>query len=310
VYWVESQRFCIHTRLAPLPLSVVSSDDMAGPSFLGLRVLILESRREKEMASLVTSYGGQPVNAPSMREIPLESNTEALEFADRLERGEFDLVILLTGVGTKALLEVVEKVRGSRDRFVAALSRTKVVARGPKPLAVLRELQVSAWATVPEPNTWREVLATLDSKSNELPLQDARVAVQEYGASNPDLLDGLRARGASVTAVPVYQWALPEDLGPLSNGVRAIVAGDIDVVMFTTATQVNHLLQVADSMQQGDAVRVQLGRTVIASIGPTTSAELRERGIGIDLEPSHPKMGFLVRETAERAAEIVKTKRA
>lgn len=289
---------------------MVCSDDMAGPSFLGLRVLILESRREKEMASLVTSYGGQPVNAPSMREVPLESNTEALEFADRLERGEFDLVILLTGVGTKALLEVVQKVRGSRDTFVAALSRTKVVARGPKPLAVLRELQVGAWATVPEPNTWREVLATLDARSGELPLQGARVAVQEYGASNPDLLEGLRARGATVTAVPVYQWALPEDLGPLRNGVRAIVAGDIEVVMFTTATQVNHLLQVADSMQQGDAVRTQLGRTVIASIGPTTSAELRERGIEIDLEPSHPKMGFLVRETAERAAEIVKTKRA
>ena len=289
---------------------MVCSEDMAGPSFLGLRVLILESRREREMASLVTSYGGQPLTAPSMREIPLESNTEAVEFADRLVRGEFDLVILLTGVGTRALLDVVQKVRGSRDAFVAALSRTKVVARGPKPLAVLRELQVPAWATVPEPNTWREVLATLDARGAELPLQDARVAVQEYGASNPDLLDGLRGRGASVTAVPVYQWALPEDLGPLRDGIRAIVAGDIDVVMFTTATQVNHLLQVADSMQQGDAVRNQLGRTVIASIGPTTSAELRQQGIAIDLEPSHPKMGFLVRETAERAPEIVKTKRA
>ena len=164
---------------------------MSGPSFLGLRVLMLESRREREMASLVTSYGGRPITAPSMREIPLESNTEAVEFADWLVRGEFDLVILLTGVGTRALLDVVQKVRGSRDAFVAALSRTKVVARGPKPLAVLRELQVPAWATVPEPNTWREVLATLDARSGELPLQGARVAVQEYGASNPDLLAGL-----------------------------------------------------------------------------------------------------------------------
>ena len=113
-----------------------------------------------------------------------------------------------------------------------------------------------------------------------------------------------------MTAVPVYQWALPEDLGPLRDGIRAIVAGGVDVVMFTTATQVNHLLQVAGSMQLGDAVRENLARTVIASIGPTTSAELRQHGIGVDLEPSHPKMGFLVRETAERAAEIVKTKRA
>ena len=80
-----------------------------------------------------------------MREVPLESNTEALAFADALERGEFDLVILLTGVGTRALLATVERVRGSRDRFVEALRRTKVVARGPKPVAVLRELQVPVW---------------------------------------------------------------------------------------------------------------------------------------------------------------------
>ena len=282
---------------------------MAGPSFGGLRVLVLESRREREMTSLVTSYGGEPLAAPSMREVPLESNTQAVEFADRLDKDDFDLVVLLTGVGTRALLQVVERVRGSRDTFVAALSRTRVVARGPKPLAVLRELQVPAWAIVPEPNTWRELIAVLDDRAAELSLRGARVAVQEYGVSNHDLLSALRERGADVTAVPVYQWALPEDLGPLRRGISALASGDVDVVMFTTATQLNHLLQVAGSMQLEDRVRQALARCVVASIGPTTSAELRERGIGIDVEPSHPKMGFLVRETAEQAGAILKTKR-
>jgi uroporphyrinogen-III synthase len=244
-----------------------------------------------------------------MREVPLESNTEAIEFAERLGRDEFDLVILLTGVGTRALLEVVDRVRGSRDAFVAALARTRIVPRGPKPLAVLRELQIAPWAVVPEPNTWREVLATLDAKGAELPLDGRRVAVQEYGASNPDLLDGLRERGALVTRVPVYQWALPEDLGPLQDGIRAVTNGRVDVVMFTTATQANHLMEVAETMGLRDDVRAQLARTVVASIGPTTSEQLREHGIGIDLEPSHPKMGFLVREAAERAAELLQAKR-
>ncbi len=215
------------------------------PSFDNRRVLILESRRAKEMASIVSSYGGQPIAAPSMREVPLESNPEAIAFADALERDEFDLVILLTGVGTRALVAVVERVRGSRDSFVRALGRTKVVARGPKPVAALRELDVPVWVTAPEPNTWREVLSALDAKQHELSLDGRRVAVQEYGASNPDLLSGLETRGARVTRVPVYQWALPDDLGPLEAGVRAIVAGQIDVVLFTTATQVVHLLKVA-----------------------------------------------------------------
>jgi len=279
------------------------------PSFNDLRVLSLESRRAKEMASIISSYGGQPISAPSMREVPLDSNPDAIAFADALGRDEFELVILLTGVGTRALVAVVEQARGSRDAFVSALSRTKVLARGPKPVAVLRELALTPWLTAPEPNTWREVLASLDDKQREFPLAGKRVAVQEYGASNPDLLAGLETRGAQVTRVPVYQWALPEDLAPLEDAVRAIAAGDIDVALFTTATQVVHLLKVADSMGIRDAVRRGLAKCVVASIGPTTSEEMREQGIAPDLEPSHPKMGFLVREAAERAREILRAKR-
>lgn len=243
-----------------------------------------------------------------MREVPLESNTEALAFADALERGEYDLVILLTGVGTRALVAVVEGVRGSRDAFVGALRRTKVVARGPKPVAVLRELNVPVWLTAPEPNTWREVLASLDGRQRELPLRGSRVAVQEYGASNPDLLSGLEARGATITRVPVYQWALPEDLGPLESACRALAGGEVDVVLFTTATQVVHLLKVAQSMGLGEGVRAGLRKALVASIGPTTTEELQQQGIAPDLESSHPKMGFLVREAAERAADVLRTK--
>src|SRR5262245_16033271 len=255
------------------------------------------------MAAIVSSYGGQPVAAPSMKEVPLDSNPDAIAFADALERDEFELVILLTGVGTRALIAVVERVKGSRDAFLRALGRTKILARGPKPVAVLRELGVPVWLTAPEPNTWREVLSALDDKKQEFPLDGTRVAVQEYGASNPDLLAGLEARGARVTRVPVYQWALPDDLAPLEAAVRAIADGQIDVALFTTATQVVHLLKVADQMGMRDAVHSGLAKSVVASIGPTTSEEMREQGIEPDFEPTHPKMGFLVREAAERVGQ-------
>lgn len=261
------------------------------------------------MASLVTTYGGRPVEAPSMREVPLETNTEALAFADALVAGEYDLVILLTGVGTRALLQLVENVRGSSEPFVAALVATRIAARGPKPVAVLRELKITPWVVAPEPNTWRELLAALDQRRDEVPLRGLRVAVQEYGASNPSLLAGLAERGAEVTPVPVYQWALPEDLEPLQAGIRTLAAGDIDVVMFTTATQVVHLRQVAAAMGLERQMLDALMRTVVASIGPTTSEELREQGMTVDFEPSHPKMGFLVREAAERANALLSTKR-
>lgn len=274
------------------------------PSFNGLRVLALESRRAKEMAALITAHGGQPLVAPSMREVPLTSNREALAAADRVVAGEFGLVVLLTGVGTRAWLDVVGATRGSTEPFVAALRRARVAVRGPKPAGVLRELAVTPWVTAPEPNTWRELLAAIDARRDEFTPAGAAVAVQEYGESNPDLLAGLTARGAVVARVPVYRWALPEDLGPLEGAIGALAAGALDVTLFTTATQVTHLLEVARRLGLEDAVRDGLARTIVASIGPTTSEELRAQGLRVDMEPSHPKMGILVREAAERAPHL------
>lgn len=282
---------------------------VANPSFNGLRVLVLESRRARELGLIVTSYGGEPHVAPSMREVPLESNAEAIRFIDDLIAGEFDVVVLLTGVGTRLLLDIVQRVQGTKKRLVDALKETVVVARGPKPLAVMREVGVPVFLTAPEPNTWRELIAALDAKKSDLSLDGLAVAVQEYGASNPDLLAALEARGARVTAVPVYQWALPEDVAPLRRAVEQVAAGGLDVALFTTGTQVVHLLKVAEEMRQADAVRAGLRRMVVASIGPTTSEELRRQDIQVDLEPSHPKMGFLVREAAERALEMYRHKR-
>lgn len=282
---------------------------MAQPSFNGRRVLVLESRRARELGLIVTSYGGEPLVAPSMREVPIESNAEAVRFIDDLIAGEFDVVILLTGVGTRVLLDIVQRVQGTRKRLIEALKDTVVVCRGPKPLAVMREIDVPVFLTAPEPNTWRELLAALDERKSELSLDGLNVAVQEYGASNPDLLAGLESRGARVTPVPVYQWALPEDVEPLRKAARAVADGALDVVLFTTATQAVHLMKIAEELELADRVLAGLRRMVVGSIGPTTSEELRQRGIQIDLESSHPKMGFLVREAAERAADALRSKR-
>ena len=279
--------------------------------FTGLRVLALESRRAAELAKLISTYGGEPVVAPAMREVPLDSNTEALSFAEALLAGQFDMVIFLTGVGTRALLSVAE-TKHPRDAFLAALRRLKVVPRGPKPIAVLRELGITPALMVPEPNTWRELLEALDEAQKSLPyfhLKGARIALQEYGVSNPELIRGLGDRGAVVTRVPVYQWALPEDVAPLESAVRELAAGKIDAVLFTTGVQVAHLFHVARDMNLEQPMLQGLRWAVVASIGPTTSEELQEKGIPPDLEPSHPKMGFLVKETAERAGALLRRKR-
>src|ERR1700722_6755413 len=281
--------------------------DAPKKNFAGLRVLSLESRRGAEMAKLIASFGGEAIVAPSMREIPLETNTEALAFARALFAGGFDMVIFLTGVGTRALARVVETIF-PLDQYLAALRKVAVVARGPKPVAVLKEWNVPIAVTAPEPNTWRELLSALDEYSSATPLKGRRIAVQEYGVSNPELLAGLAGRGAQVTSVPVYEWALPADTGPLRSAISAIARNEIDVILFTTATQADHLLRIAAEMKEEVGLRRALSRMFVASIGPTTSERLHEYGIAPDMEPTHPKMGYLVSEAAQRSAEILQRK--
>lgn len=266
--------------------------------FHGLTVLTLESRRGAETVRLIESYGGKPVHAPAMREVPLSSNPEALNFAADLLEGSVDVVVFLTGVGARALSSLLAE--GKREeQFHEALRKVQVVARGPKPLAVLREWKVPVAIAVPEPNTWRELLQAVDDA--KLDLREKHVAVQEYGASNPELLEGLRVRGAKVTRVPVYRWDLPEDQAPLRGAIDSLVEGRIDVALFTTSVQIVYLFQVAEVMGRREALKNALERVVKASIGPTTSETLATYGLHVELQASRPKLGYLVKEAAEKS---------
>ena len=288
----------------------VSSDakgvmDLASEGFNGLRVLSLESRRAVEIAKLIETYKGVPVSAPAMREVPLSENSEAIRFARELVAGSFEIVVFLTGVGARALLSTVS-TEISPEVFLQSLRRTRVAARGPKPTAVMREWNVPVEIVAPEPNTWRELLGSME----KLPggLQAQRVAVQEYGVSNPEFLSALSERGAIVRRVPVYQWALPSDTAPLSEAISAIVDGAVSVVLFTTGVQASHLFQIAKEQGRADKLRAAFQKAMVASIGPSTTETLAGLGVVADIEPSHPKMGILVKEAAERSAELLAEK--
>lgn len=280
-------------------------DELLNPQ--ALRVCSFESRRRTEMESLLQRCGAIPTVAPSMQEIPLEQNEIALRFAERLLRGEIGVVIFLTGVGARALMDAVT-IRHERSQILAALERCTIVVRGPKPVAVLREWGTRIDHRAPEPNTWRDLLSTLDVEA--VPLVDRTVAVQEYGRPNTELYAELSRRGADVFPVPVYRWALPDDVAPLEEAVRRTVQGEFDVLMFTSAYQLINVLEVAARLELRDDWLQAANRCVIASIGPTASETLREEGLPPDLEPSHPKMGHLVVETCEVARTLLAAKRS
>jgi uroporphyrinogen-III synthase len=266
--------------------------------FRGRTVLSLESRRAAEIGALIENFGGRAIVAPATREVPATKGDDVPRFVTSLLENKLDLVIFLTGVGTRALVRTAEPFC-PREQLIAELSQVKVLARGPKPVAALRELGVPIAWTVPEPNTWREILQLLDAQG--VSLKGQRVAVQEYGVPSKDLLDGLRQRGAEVMTIHVYDWSLPEDLTPLRNAIQSVIDGRVDFVLFTAAVQVHHTLQVAEQMGLREALIRALRKTKIVSIGPVTSEALAEYELKASMEPSHPKMGFLVKEAAELA---------
>jgi uroporphyrinogen decarboxylase len=274
------------------------------PSFDGLRVGALESRRADEMASLIARFGGQPFVAPSMREVASDSNRDAVDFAHRLMTGGIDVVLFLTGSGVRYLMRQLDR-QIDRDRFLASLSDVVTIARGPKPVAALKELGLAPTLRTSEPHSWREILALID---RQLPVANLVVGLQEYGEANTSLVAGLEARGARVETLKVYRWELPDDTGPLEHLASTIAAGQIDVLVFTSSYQAVSLLRIADRLQLADEVRRALARVVIASIGPDTSEALRGHGLTVDLQPDHPQMGQLVLAAARQSAELKRQK--
>jgi len=270
-----------------------------------LRVCSFESRRAEEMRSLIERQGAAATVVPSMREVPLESNSPVFAFAESLLAEKIDVVVFLTGVGARALLEAAA-TRFDREAVLAALRGVTVAVRGPKPSAVLREWQVPIAIRAEEPNTWRELLAAMAAADA---IASKRIAVQEYGRPSIEFAQELTSRGAKVEQVPVYRWALPEDVEPLRAAIRDTIAGQFDVLLFTSAHQLECVLEVAGTLGRADGWVAAARKCVIGSIGPTASETIREHGLPVDVEVVPTRMGQLVIQALEAAPTILAAKR-
>jgi uroporphyrinogen-III synthase len=272
-------------------------------SFAGLRVLSLESRRAKEMEALIRREGGDPFIALSVQERALDDHGEAIRFVERLEAGDFDLVVIMTGTGLAFLRDQVV-AHSSAARLGAALGRATIVSRGPKPLPILRDLGARAQIVVPEPNTWREIVEAVAART------ERRIAIQEYGRPNLEMNAALETLGASVTPVVLYRWELPADIGPLQTAARGLAARQFDVILFTSSIQLDHLMMIARALGLESQVTSALREyTAIASVGPVMTASLEAASLPVEIMPMHPKMGALIKVASEMSATVLEKKR-
>jgi uroporphyrinogen-III synthase len=269
----------------------------------GFRVLSLESRRAKEIGALIQREGGDPFVAPSVQEKALEGEGEGLQFLERLESGEFDLLICMTAAGLAFLRDQLVPLNAV-ERLGSALKRLTILSRGPKPLPVLRELGVKADIVVPEPNTWREIVEAVAERP------ERRILVQEYGRPNPEMTAALESLGARVTPMVVYRWTLPEDCEPLREAARQLAARKFDVVLFTSSIQLDHLLLISGELGiEAQVIDALKNYTAVASVGPVMTDWLTAANLPVDIVPAHPKMAALTKAASEMAESVLAAKR-
>lgn len=270
----------------------------------GCVVALLEARRGEELADLIRRYGGEPRVVPALREEPCVDTTALRPLLDDLTSRGLAAAVFQTGVGVEYLFQAVRQLEEDVERRLRdLLTTTVVVARGPKPTTALKSLGVRVDRSVPTPYTTKELIASLE----DIAVRDRAVLLAQHGGENPVLRDYLTGRGARVEELRLYRWELPERSDPLVDLLAAIRLGQVQAVVFTSASQVEHLCLVAEASGQRLALIEALRHgPVVAAVGPVCAQALRERGIepadGI-LEPHQPKMVPLVRTLAAHMAQ-------
>jgi len=260
----------------------------------GQTVAILESRLGEQLAELITKRGGKPMRAPALAEIPDVDPRYIRELIGEWGKRPVKAAIFQTGVGTHALFKTTDAL-GLTETLLELLASTTVVVRGPKPTAALRSRSVRIDLSAKDPFTTVEVLAELKS----LQLAGERVVVQRYGARNPELESGLKARNAVVIEIPVYRWSLPEDTRPMADLIAALERRAVDSTVFTSASQIHNLFALAQTLNKSDTLAAHLNATLVTSIGPVCTAALAQHGVTAALEASPPKLGPLINALAE-----------
>ena len=280
----------------------VSTETAASRPLAGRTIAFLEARRSEELARLIAGQGGTPYVAPALREVPVDDPTPLQRWLRALAAGQLDVVIFLTGVGCRALLERAA-ADGLLADVLAGLARARVVARGPKPARVLKEHAVRIDFVPPEPNTSDELLAELAHWD----LAGAAVGLQVYGGTTPfleRLRAGLTALGARVQEAAPYRWEGPLDDQGLRQLIAACVGGDFDALLILSSSQIHNLFAVAEAHDSVAALQAALNdpRVLVAAVGPVAAEAVAAHGVHVDLVPAHPKMGHLVAALAPALA--------
>ncbi len=259
-------------------------------SLEGRTIALAETRQLEVLAQMLESEGATALRCPMVSILDAPDPAPVLAWLRDLCADHFAYVVLMTGEALRRLLHFAED-DGRRDACIAALARTKIITRGPKPGQVLKEIGLTPTRVAQTPTT-EGVIATLRDE----PLQGQTVGVTLYGEANPTLEQFLVSAGAQVRTVLPYIYAPATDDDRVADLIGRLERGEVDVLLFTSSAQVDRLYEVAERRGQHDALGNGLTRTRIAAVGPVLAEHLRRHGAAVDI---CPEQGFVMKNLVQ-----------
>ncbi|MGK2879733.1 MAG: uroporphyrinogen-III synthase [Mycobacterium sp.] len=276
----------------------MSHDAQFAPPLTGFRVAVTSARRAEELATLLTRRGATVCSAAAIAMVPLPDDDELRRHTESLIAQPPDLVIATTGIGFRGWISAADGW-GVAGELLAALSKARVVSRGPKATGALRAADLpEEWS--PESESSREVLHYLLEQG----VAGQRVAVQLHGATDdwdpfPEFVDELRNAGAEVVPIRVYRWHAAPRGGDFDQLVTQIAQHQFDAVSFTSAPAVAATLMRAGELGLEQMV-IEAFRTDVHAmcVGPVTARPLVRLGIPTSA-PVRMRLGALARHITD-----------
>jgi uroporphyrinogen-III synthase len=266
----------------------------AGPELAGKTMAVPETRELDVMAQLFEQRGATVIRCPLVAILDAPDVKPIEAWLRRFVAGGCDDLVLFTGEGMRRLLRFAERI-DLQDAFIEALGRVRKITRGPKPVRALREIGLAADLQAAEPTT-EGIIAALAA----LNLTGRTVGVQLYGDEpNFPLMNFLARAGAEADPVAPYVYASNVDDARVADLIDRIAAGAVDVIAFTSASQVRRLWDVAHKRGIEAPLRTGLAHAVVAAVGPVTATEATRFGMNPAIMPSRVhSMKPLVNEIA------------
>ena len=268
----------------------------------GTCILILEAREEAQFSKLLVEQGAEVVQCPmfTIEDAPDPAPVEA--WIRRAIDKPFDDLVLMTGEGLRRIMKLA-RARGLDQALVSSLAQSRKFTRGPKPGKALREVGLEAQQTTEKPTTEGviEMLGKLDLKGH-------RLGLQLYPDKDHSALTGaLAGQGAEVDTVLPYAYDSKAADANIVAAIDDMAEGRIDSVALTNLGHVRRLIEAARTHGSEAKLRAGFERTLIASVGPSVSAELAAHGLRIDISP--PDDAYFMRPLISAMAAALAGKR-